>query len=49
VSAANKAFKTWSRTAWEERSELLIKFADELEKYKDEMNDLLEKESGKTV
>ena len=33
VAAAKEAFKTWSRTTKEERSNILIKIADTLEKY----------------
>lgn len=49
VIAANNAFKTWSKLPVQTRSNLVETFADGLEKYKDELTDLLHKETGKPV
>ena len=47
VSAAKAAFKTWSLTTKEERSDILIKIADTLEKYTDDLIAAESKDNGK--
>ena len=49
VKAANHAFKHWSRLPHDERCRLVGQFADGLEKHKDALTALLQKETGKTV
>ena len=47
VNAAKKAFKEWSNTTKEERSKILIKIADTLEKYTSELIKAESKDNGK--
>lgn len=47
VAAAKRAFKTWSRLSWEQRSDYVQRFADALEARKDELITLLTLEQGK--
>ncbi|KAH6677727.1 aldehyde dehydrogenase [Halenospora varia] len=47
VKAAQKAFKTWSKTTWAERQAILLKMAEETEKYGKELGDLVMIEGGK--
>ena len=47
VAAAKEAFKTWSRTTKEERSNILIKIADTLEKYTNDLIIAESKDNGK--
>lgn len=47
VDGAKKAFKEWSKKSADERGEYLVKFADELEKHKENLMTLLTKEQGK--
>lgn len=47
VVAAKQAFKTWSKTSKQERSNILIKLADTIEKYKDELVKAESKDNGK--
>ncbi|KAI0397627.1 aldehyde dehydrogenase [Xylariaceae sp. FL0594] len=47
VSAAKKAFRSWSRLSFDERAGYLLKFGDALEANRDEFADLLAKEAGK--
>lgn len=49
VSAANTAFKAWSKLNHDQRSKLLIRFTDELEAHKDGFTELLHRETGKPV
>ena len=49
VVAANAAFKSWSKLQHGERHKLLNAFADDLERHKLELTQLLSKETGKTV
>lgn len=49
VEAAQKAFKTWSKTKWEDRQEILSKLAVELGKYDDQMGEIQRLEGGKPV
>lgn len=49
VTSAEKAFKTWSQTPIEKRKELLKKYCELYMSYKDELTDLLCKETGKPV
>ncbi len=49
VTAANRAFKSWSQLPLSKRSKLMYEFANGLEKYKDEFTALLQKETGKPV
>ena len=37
VSAANKAFETWSKTTKKERSDLLMRLADKIDYYKEDL------------
>ena len=49
ISAAKKAFKTWSKVPYAERQQALNKFADALEKNADDFAKLLTQEQGKPV
>lgn len=49
VAAAKEAFKTWSKTPWEERKKAVLKFADALEAHTDNFAKLLTQEQGKPV
>ena len=49
VEAGLKAFKTWSKTPWEERKKAVLAYADALEKLAPEFGKLLTKEQGKPV
>ncbi|KAF1809620.1 aldehyde dehydrogenase [Eremomyces bilateralis CBS 781.70] len=47
VAAAQKAFKSWSATSIEKRTELINKFVEVFAQYTDEMIQLVQKETGK--
>ncbi|RWA05107.1 hypothetical protein EKO27_g9994 [Xylaria grammica] len=47
VSAANQAFRSWSKLSQDARAEYLVKFADAIEANKEEFINLLGKEVGK--
>ena len=47
VSAAKQAFESWKKTTKAERSEMLIKIADTLEKYTDDLIAAESKDNGK--
>ncbi|KAF4631036.1 hypothetical protein G7Y89_g7095 [Cudoniella acicularis] len=47
VKAAQKAFKTWSKTTWAERQAILIKISEEYGKYGEEMGNIVRLEGGK--
>lgn len=49
VSAARKAFPSWSKTPFEQRAKLLVQFADAYEGYEKEFTDLMVAETGKPV
>lgn len=49
VSAARKAFPSWSKTPFEQRAKLLVQFADAYEGYDKEFTDLMVAETGKPV
>ncbi|RDL36030.1 ALDH-like protein [Venustampulla echinocandica] len=49
VAAAQRAFKTWSKTKWEDRQEILGKIAAEFGKYQEQMGELLMLEGGKPI
>lgn len=49
VSAAKKAFKTWSKVPYSERQQALYKFADAIEKHSEDFAKLLTQEQGKPV
>ncbi|KAH8815296.1 aldehyde dehydrogenase [Xylogone sp. PMI_703] len=49
VTAANNAFKKWSKVGQQQRSKLIKEFANCLENYKDEFTGLLSKETGKPI
>ncbi|KAJ5692503.1 hypothetical protein N7462_001926 [Penicillium macrosclerotiorum] len=49
VDAAKTAFKTWSKTSFEERAKLLLKYADLVEANRVELEKLLVKEQGKPL
>lgn len=49
VDAARKAFKTWSKVPYSERQDACKKFADALEKHKEDFAKLLTTEQGKPV
>ena len=49
VESAQKAFKTWSKTSWKERTSLLAQVAEELLKHREEMGRLVMLEAGKPV
>ena len=47
VEAAQQAFKSWSKTPKRERSDILMKLADEIEKHSDELIAAESKDNGK--
>ena len=47
VAAAKEAFKTWSITPKQKRSDILMKLADTIEKYSDELITAESKDNGK--
>jgi len=47
VAAAKEAFKTWSKTTKQYRSDMLMKLADTIEKYADELVKAESKDNGK--
>ena len=47
VKAAKEAFKTWSVTAKQERSNILMKLADTIEKYAEDLVKAESKDNGK--
>ena len=47
VAAAKEAFKTWSKTPKQKRSDILMKLADTIEKYSDELIKAESKDNGK--
>jgi len=49
VTAAKKAFKTWSKVPYSERQKALNNFADAIEKYTDDFAKLLTQEQGKPL
>ena len=49
VEAGLKAFKTWSKTSWDERKKACLAFADALEANAQDFAKLLTKEQGKPV
>ncbi len=49
VKAAQEAFKTWSKTTWKERQDILLQIRDELLSHRGEMAQLILKECGKPV
>lgn len=49
VKHARASFSTWSQTSFEERSKLLLAFADAIESYREEFENLTTKESGKPI
>lgn len=49
VTAAQNAFKTWSKLSPEERSEWLYKIADIIEEHQDELAEIESKDQGKPV
>lgn len=49
LNGAGTAFKVWSKKSLNERSELILAYADVLEKNKDEIIDILISETGKPV
>ncbi|CAN9277023.1 unnamed protein product [Alternaria sp. RS040] len=49
VTAARKAFKSWSSTPFSERASLLLKYADTIESHRNDLEQLLTKEQGKPL
>lgn len=49
VEIAREAFKSWSKTSWAERQQVMARMRDELQKYVPEMAKLLSLETGKPV
>ena len=49
VQHAQKAFKTWSKTSFDDRAKLLLAFADVVEANREELEKLLSIESGKPL
>ncbi|KAL1952784.1 hypothetical protein VTO42DRAFT_4261 [Malbranchea cinnamomea] len=47
VEAGRRAFKSWSRTAWEERQKAILAYADAIESYQAQFTKLLVQEQGK--
>ena len=47
VAAARAAFKSWSKTSYAERAELLRRMAEALEQNQDWMGELLTRDQGK--
>lgn len=49
VASASKAFTSWSQVPFDKRKEMMLKYSELLMSYKEEMTDLLCKETGKPV
>jgi acyl-CoA reductase-like NAD-dependent aldehyde dehydrogenase len=49
VTAANRAFPSWSRTPWSERAKLLSQAREALAAIKDDMASVIMQENGKPV
>ena len=49
VAAAQDAFKTWSRTSWQSRQEILARIRQTLADQAGEMSEILSQECGKPV
>lgn len=49
VKHAKTAFTKWSETSFDERSKLLLAFADAIEKHREDFENLSTKESGKPI
>ena len=49
MNAAEKAFKTWQKTTWQERKERVLAFGDTIESHGVEFAKLLTLEQGKPV
>lgn len=49
ISAAKRAFESWSKLEWEARSDYIQKFADALDQKKEELATLLTLEQGKPL
>lgn len=49
VAAGQKAFKSWSKTSYEERGKAVCALADALEKHSEDFKKLLSMEQGKPV
>ena len=49
VTAASEAFKSYSKTTFEERKQYVVRLEEALSGYESEMVDLLAKETGKPV
>jgi acyl-CoA reductase-like NAD-dependent aldehyde dehydrogenase len=49
VKHAREAFKTWSKTTFEERAKLILAFADAIEENREELEKLQTKEQGKPL
>lgn len=49
VAAAREAFKTWSKTPWEQRKQAVLDFADAVEEHTDDFAKLMTQEQGKPV
>ncbi|KAN0110828.1 betaine aldehyde dehydrogenase 1 [Hyaloscypha variabilis] len=49
VKSAQEAFKTWSKTTWKERQDILLQIREELLSHRDEMAQLILKECGKPI
>lgn len=49
VISAQNAFKTWSKTSWKSRQEILTRMSQILVDHRDEMTQLLSTECGKPV
>ena len=49
VVAAQASFKTWSRTSWQSRQEILVRMSQVLADHRNEMSKILTMECGKPV
>ena len=49
VKSAQEAFKTWSKTTWKERQDILLQIREDLLSHRDEMAQMILKECGKPV
>lgn len=49
IAAANKAFKTWSKSTIPERQEALAKMSEVIENHAAELSELARRETGKSV
>lgn len=49
VTAAKRAFKSWSKVPYEERRAAVLAYADAVDKYREQFRDLLTAEQGKPV